>query len=176
MKTRKYIESKIHILVLLLLFLCSCKQREKIIEEHIQIQPKSVEMPIAKSLYKDLNGNTILLKNYIGKKILVNYWATWCRPCLEEMSSLERAHSLLAKENFVLLLVSGESTKTIKDFKSKTNFNFDYLKYTGDFSELNIYALPTTHIYNEKGEKITEIVGAYEWDSPEILNKLKNIK
>ncbi|WP_276165714.1 TlpA family protein disulfide reductase [Zobellia alginiliquefaciens] len=125
--------------------------------------------------YSDLEGNTIALSSFKGKRILLNFWATWCRPCIEEMPSLLKAKRILENEGYVILLASDESLKEIKGFKESESFEFNYIRYNGAFSQLNIHALPTTFIYNESGKKVEKIVGATDWDSPEMIKKLKEI-
>ncbi len=126
-------------------------------------------------LYEDLDGNAVSLSDFKGKRILLNFWATWCKPCVQEMPSLMKAKSILEKEGFVILLASDESLKTIRKFKQSVPHIFKYLRYKGGLAQLNVYALPTTFIYNEAGEKVHEIIGATAWDSPEIIKKLKAI-
>ena len=60
------------------------------------------------SIYVDLNNNEVDLSSFRGKKILINYWATWCGPCIQEMPSLLKAQELLKDENYIFLLVSDE--------------------------------------------------------------------
>ena len=135
--------------------------------------PKEAK-PLQKGLV-DLSGKSISLSDYKGKKILVNYWATWCGPCKAEMPALLRAQEILVEHNYVFLFPSDESIEKITGFKNKTNYNFNFLKLNGSVSQLGIYALPTTFIYNEKGEKVKEIVGSVVWDSKEMIDLLKNI-
>jgi len=123
----------------------------------------------------DLNGKEIKLSDYKGKKILVNYWATWCGPCKAEMPALLRAQTILKESNYIFLLPSDESMEKIIAFKDKTNYDFNFLKLKGSLSQLGIYALPTTYIYNEKGEKVKEIVGSVIWDSKEMIQTLKDL-
>jgi len=163
-------------IIILLSCLCSCKNSEKNTVESHAATVNSSEFQAAKTPYLDLDGNTVFLSDYKGKKILLNFWATWCRPCVEEMPYLERSKPFLEKENYVMLLATDQTIKEIKPFIAKTNYRLNFLSYTGTFSQLNIYALPTTFIYNEQGEKVDEIIGASDWDSPEMIHKLKNIK
>ncbi len=125
--------------------------------------------------FVDLNGVEVQLSDFKGKKLLVNYWATWCGPCKKEMPALLNAQELLKESNYVFLLISDESIDKISKFKTKTNYNFNFLKLKGSIEMLGIYSLPTTYIYNEKGKKIKEIVGSVIWDSNEMINTLKNI-
>lgn len=137
---------------------------------------KKVETLESISNIEDLNGETVDMSKYKGKKVLVNFWATWCAPCKKEMPDLLEAQKTLTKDNYVFLLISDESQAQILEFKKKTNYDFTFLKSTKPINSLGIYALPTTFVYTEKGEKAEEIIGAVQWSSEKMINKLKNIK
>ena len=169
-------KSKIYWLVLVLLVFAACKEpkeKSKNIQEVVKVESKN---KTATSLYEDLDGNPIALSDFKGKRVLLNFWATWSRPCIEEMPSLSKAKEVLEKENYVFLLATDQPIKTIKSFKEKKNFDFNYVKLNGAFAQLGIKALPVTFIYNENGDKVDQISGAVEWDSQEIINRLKNIE
>ena len=125
--------------------------------------------------YVDLKGTEVLLSNYKGKKLLVNYWATWCAPCIKEMPDLLKLQEILRKENYIFLLVSDQSIDEITKFKKLKKYDFNFLKLEGSLDALGIYALPTTFIYNENGVKIKKIVGSVKWDSKEMIKTLKDI-
>ena len=127
------------------------------------------------SIYIDLNNNEVYLSSFRGKKILINYWATWCGSCIQEMPSLLKAQELLKDENYIFLLVSDESIKKISRFKNRKKFNFTYLKSSVSLGSMGIYSLPTTYIFNEKGEKVKKIVGAVDWNSNRMIKKLKSL-
>ena len=127
------------------------------------------------SIYVDLDNNEVDLSSFRGKKILINYWATWCGPCIQEMPSLLKAQELLKDENYIFLLVSDESIKKISKFKNRKKFNFTYLKSSVSLGSMGIYSLPTTYIFNEKGEKVKKIVGAVDWNSNRMIKKLKSL-
>ena len=130
----------------------------------------------AKSSFEDLDGNPVELSDFKGKKVFLNYWATWCRPCIEEMPAMLRAQEVLTNENYVFLLASDQSIEKIKDFKEKKKFDFNFLKFNGSLADLKINALPATFFYNESGKFVNRIDGATEWDSPIVIEKLKAIK
>jgi len=73
-------------------------------------------------------------------------------------------------------LASDESLTKIQDFISKKKFELNFIKFNGSLAQQNIQALPTTFIYNTKGEKVEDILGAVEWDSKEMIKKLKNVE
>lgn len=164
---------------LLLTLLCasvlSCKNDQNNAAE--SNSPESVQVVSkAKSSFEDLDGNPIELSDFKGKRVLLNYWATWCRPCIEEMPAMLRAQEVLANENYVFLLASDQSIDKIKAFKDKKKFDFTFLKFNGSLTDKNINALPATFIYNESGKFMNRVDGATEWDSPKILDMLKAIK
>ncbi|MCK5441812.1 MAG: TlpA family protein disulfide reductase [Maribacter sp.] len=169
-------KSKLYTLAVILIFSLSCKDSGKEITKEQVNGVGIAKTEKATSLYVDLEGNPIALSDYKGKRILLNFWATWCRPCIEEMPALLKAQSRLEKEGYVFLLASDQSTETIKKFKAKKNFDFNFIKFTGSLAQLKIQALPTTFIYNEKGEKVDEITGGVEWDSQEIIGRLLKVE
>ena len=126
-----------------------------------------------KTTFVDLNDNKVNLRAYKGKKIIINYWATWCGPCIKEMPGLKRAEEILKNHNYTFLLVSDETISKISKFKNYKNFDFNFLKSVESNEILGIYSLPTSYIFDENGKKIETIVGTITWDSEQIINKLK---
>lgn len=128
------------------------------------------------SMYFDLDGNDVKISDYKGKRVLINFWATWCTPCLIEMPSMENAQEALKDENYVFLFATTDHIDKIKNFEKNNSYNFKFLKYNGTLDKLNIYALPATFIYNSKGEMVKRIDGVTEWDAEEMLAQLRNIQ
>lgn len=124
----------------------------------------------------DLSGEKVFLKDYKEKRILLNFWATWCGPCKNEMPDLLRAQEILAKENYVFLFVSDESIAKINEFKQQSKYKFNYFVSNTSMSSLGVYSLPTTYIYNEKGEMVDKVIGVVKWDSDKMISKLKAVK
>ena len=161
------------LLAMMLVSMNGCKETyKKSVAVETSNEP-AVKAIVSANGYEDLEGNPVALSDFKGKRILLNFWATWCRPCIEEMPSLLKAQEILQKENYVFLLATDQSVKIINSFKVKKGFEFTYLRYTGTFADLGIHALPKTFIYNKNGDKVDEISGAIAWDSPEIIEKLK---
>ena len=126
-----------------------------------------------KTTFVDLNDNKVDLTTFKGKKIIINYWATWCGPCIKEMPGLKRAEEILENHNYTFLLVSDETISKISTFKNNKKFDFNFLKSVESNEFLGIYSLPTSYIFDENGKKIKTIVGTITWDSEQIINKLK---
>jgi thiol-disulfide isomerase/thioredoxin len=140
--------------------------------------PKEKERTTEKStsLYTDLDGNAVSLADFKGKRILLNFWATWCTPCLKEMPSLAKAQEILKDENYVFLFPTTDKLQKVTQFQKNSKHPFRFLLVTTSLDKLQIYALPATFIYDTNGKMAKRIDGATEWDSEEILNQLRAIK
>jgi len=128
-----------------------------------------------KSSFVDLEENNLNLSEFNNGKVVVSYWATWCAPCIKEMPSIKRAEEILKDYGYTFFLVSDETISKISNFKNEMNFDLKFLKSNKSFESLGVYAMPTSYIFNENGEIIETIVGVVEWDSEEIINKLKRL-
>lgn len=112
---------------------------------------------------KDLNGQSINLQNYKGKTIFLNFWATWCKPCIEEMPSIEKVQNILRNDEVIFFLASSESPEEIKAFRAEHNYLLNYAVLENP-EELGIQALPTTFIFSRKGHLIFSEQGVRKWD------------
>lgn len=137
---------------------------------------KSQQLMLHDIRLSDLNGKPVDVSQYEGKTVLVNFWATWCKPCLQEMPSLASAQGQLKDKPIVFLFASSETLEQITRFKNKQKFEFNYL-HLGNMEELNIQALPTTFIFNNTVELEFSEVGFRDWTSAEsqqIIAKVLN--
>lgn len=116
----------------------------------------------------DLAGNDVDLTTYSNKRVFVNFWATWCKPCIQEMPTIAAAMEGVKEENIVFLFASNESLDLIENFKSKRGFDFHYVQ-AQNLEGLNIQALPTTFIYNTEGKLVFSEAGYRDWSTPENL-------
>lgn len=126
-------------------------------------QPSDGKKTIASVELTDLNGQPVKLEQLKGKTIFLNFWATWCKPCIREMPSIERARQLLEKNGVVFLLASNENPDQIREFKQQYPFNLNYVRLI-NLEELGIDGLPTTYIYDPKGENVFAETGFRKWD------------
>ena len=126
-----------------------------------------------KTSFVDLYQKDIDLSVFKEGKVIISYWATWCGPCIKEMPSIKRAEKILEDYGYTFLLVSDETITKISKFKNERNFDFNFLKSSKSFETLGVYSMPTSYIFDEKGNIIETIVGAIEWDSEEMITKLK---
>lgn len=155
---------------LILIFLVSCSSGTK--DQSVS----ESEIELNKVKLKELNDQVIDISQFKGKTIFINFWASWCKPCLQEMPSIERAQAQLKNENIVFLLASNEDPAEIEQFIKKHNYTFKYTLIE-NLEELNIVALPTTFIFNTEGKLKFSESGSRNWDdisSIELITKIMN--
>ncbi|MBL6655446.1 MAG: TlpA family protein disulfide reductase [Flavobacteriaceae bacterium] len=164
-KNKKVRRTTILILFSFLLFACNSNITNNNISDLESLQ--------LKSSFFDLEENNLDLSEFNNGKVVVSYWATWCAPCIKEMPSMKRAEEILEDYGYTFLLVSDETIDKISNFKNEMNFDLNFLKSNKSFESLGVYAMPTSYIFNENGKIVETFVGVIEWDSEEIINKLK---
>jgi len=121
----------------------------------------------------NLNGEKENLNKYIGKPLVVNLWATWCAPCIEEFPYFEEVKQEMGSDvNFVM--ISDETQKKIMNFSNSKHFSFTYLRSDKKLSEYGINARPTTYFYNAQGELVTKHTSGL--DSKSLKNFIEKIK
>ncbi len=96
----------------------------------------------------ELNGDKITMDDYRGKTVFVNFWATWCGPCIKEMPSIDEAHTALNDQDVVFLVASNEEVEVIEAFRKNRSFKLHYVRVLNP-EQLKIPALPTTYIFTK---------------------------
>jgi thiol-disulfide isomerase/thioredoxin len=132
------------------------------------------QISIAKIKLMDLNDQPVDLTKYKDKTIFLNFWATWCKPCREEMPSIQSAMAILKSENIEFFFASDESKGEIEEFKRTNKFNFNYVR-TGSLADLNIMGLPTTFIFDADGKLVFSEIGYRKWDDKANIELIQNI-
>ncbi len=158
------------IIVALLIWITGCNEG---MQDTPRLSAKSAR-EIDKIELTDLKGQPLEFNQYQGKTIFINFWATWCKPCIQEMPSIAGAQNILLKENIIFLLASGESVQQIEEFSSTNKFKFNYVKIENS-EEMNVQALPTTFIYNKKGNLVFSETGARKWDEKKNIDMIIKI-
>ena len=102
---------KIIISLALLLFLFACSETEErpLQAGRISIADIQIEATDDESTFQDLVGRPLEISNFSGRKLIINYWATWCAPCIREIPALSRAAEILGPEGYIFVLASDES-------------------------------------------------------------------
>jgi thiol-disulfide isomerase/thioredoxin len=103
---------------------------------------------------QDLNGKEIALKALANKPMVLNFWGTWCGPCLQEIPGFEKAGKQFG-DKVNIVLISDESPEKIAAFRQKNNYQLLYVHSSKPFTDLGIEAVPVTYFYNAAGELVT---------------------
>jgi peroxiredoxin len=112
---------------------------------------------------KDLNGKDVSLSDFKGKKVLLNFWASWCRPCLSEMPDIQKLYNETKDSDLVILAVNlGEDKVTVKSFTDINKYNFTVLLDLEESAgrQYNIAAIPTTFFIDKEGNIVSTVKGA----------------
>lgn len=130
-----------------------------------------------------MDGTTAKLSDYKGKPVLINFWATWCGYCVEEMPAFEMLKDKYGDDITILALnVGGDTEEDIKEFAKDNGYTFDFAIISNDEADkYNVQSIPATFIIDDEGKISYVMTGAYDADtmfkeyySPEIeklLNK-----
>lgn len=121
------------------------------------------------------DGKTYRLSDYRGKVVVLNFWATWCPPCRQEMPALERAWKKVKGKGVVFLAVSvGDDEDQIFQFLGEYPVTFPILMdEKGEVvKRYPVIGLPTTYIINPHGQVTHRAVGTREWDHAKLLDQL----
>jgi len=123
---------------------------------------------------KDMEGKILTVDDLDGKMAFINFWATWCKPCLQEMPSIESVKAILENEGYVIIAVSNEDKDRIQGFIDQNDYSFEFAQFALGLESLNIYSLPASYIVDAKGELLFEHMGAREWDNEENLKLFRS--
>ena len=128
--------------------------------------------------FLDTDDKPLLFSNYRGKAILVNFWATWCAPCVKEMPSLDRLQAAMGKDKFVVIPLSldGPSRPKVAPFyedQKLTNLGIYFDKGRRIMQSLDVSILPTSILVDRSGREIGRLEGEADWDRPEAIALMK---
>ena len=146
-------------------------------------EPLAVGKPAPDFALADLNDKSYRLSDFRGKVVFLNFWATWCKPCREEMPSMEILNKNFEKDGLVILAVSIDRVTTTKDispFVKGMNLTFPVLvdswgKTDKPYKRMGV---PETFIIDQQGIIQEIVIGPRDWtrlDSLQILTKLLNV-
>ena len=127
---------------------------------------------------KDLNGQLVNMEDYRGKVIFLNFWATWCMPCVAELPSIEKLYKEFKDENIAFLLISNEEFEKVISYHKKKEYEVPFHIMDQEGHIPNIYfspSIPTTFIISKEGKVVKSTRGAEDWDDDEFIEALKEM-
>ena len=130
-------------------------------------------------VFKDENQKNINLANYKGKLLILNFWATWCVPCREEMPSLDLLQSDLRLNNlkiFPINIGQEDLLKSVNFFKELSIKNLDiyYDPAVTLAKKFSLRGLPTTILIDREGKEFARIIGSIDFSNKEFINWLSS--
>ena len=128
--------------------------------------------------FSDLENNIFTLQNFKGKNLFINYWATWCNPCLAEMPYMaELYENYKDEEDIIFLYLSREKLETIKNYipKDESLQQLPIYKIITDDEFFATSGIPTTFIINSDGEVIVKDLGSAFWNDESVFKFIDNL-
>tara|TARA_R110002049_G_scaffold253508_2_gene428866 strand:+ start:5631 stop:6191 length:561 start_codon:yes stop_codon:yes gene_type:complete len=124
---------------------------------------------------KDINGSLFNFEETKGNVVLVNFWATWCPPCIAEMPSMQLLYNDY-KNKIEFVFVSSESSKVISGFLNKNEYSFPVYNPLTKYPEpFNIKSIPRTFLIDKKGNIVIDKKGAANWNSDSVRNTIDSL-
>ncbi|MCC6287279.1 MAG: TlpA family protein disulfide reductase [Chitinophagaceae bacterium] len=123
---------------------------------------------------KDINGNSLNLTDFKGKKVFVNMWATWCPPCRAEMPSIQQLYEKTKDKNvqFVMIALDEDFNKSISYMQSSALLLPAFHPADALPALLDVQGIPATFIFDESGSLIKKIEGGENYNTPEYAKLL----
>jgi len=130
-------------------------------------------------VFKDENQKNINLANYKGKLLILNFWATWCVPCREEMPTLDLLQSDFRLNNlkiFPINIGQEDLLKSVNFFKELSIKNLDiyYDPAVTLAKKFSLRGLPTTILIDKEGKEFARIIGSIDFSNKEFINWLSS--
>lgn len=127
-------------------------------------------------------GQKVTLAQYRGKLVFLNFWATWCEPCKEEMPSMERLYQKMQGRPFEILAVSldNQPESAVPAFFEKTKIKVSFPVLQGDGQGIakkkyQTTGVPESFIIGADGKVVKHVIGSYEWDSEQIIEYFETL-
>ena len=169
---KKWIVNGIFILAVLVLVFTPVGFRikvfaSKLLSTSAAMVKEGMQVPLDSYQWKltDLENRPFDFEAQRGKVILVNFWATWCPPCVAEMPSMQKLYDDYG-EKVTFMFVTSDDRQKVENFLKRKNLNLPVYYPDSETPEtLKSKLLPTTYIINSKGEIVVAETGAADWNS-----------
>ncbi|WP_321531983.1 TlpA disulfide reductase family protein [uncultured Desulfuromonas sp.] len=165
-----------HVLLwLTVMFLCACSSETGQSQKDVNKQPAlAPDFELG-----SLQGQTVRLSELRGKVVVLNFWATWCPPCREEVPSMQQLHDMMSGTEFVMLAVNIEQDgrKTVPVFLQKNPVDFTILfDESGQVRKsYGVAKYPETFIIDPQGRIVEKVIGGINWSQPRVVEFMRHL-
>ncbi|TDO94843.1 peroxiredoxin [Halanaerobium saccharolyticum] len=124
---------------------------------------------------KNMNDQEVSLSDYRGKKVFLNFWASWCPPCRKEMPDMQKLHEEYGDEVVILAVNVGESKSAAANFMMENGLEFSVLLDTDKSTAQNylVRGIPTSYFLDQNGVIQEKVVGAISYQRMLELNRIE---
>jgi peroxiredoxin len=125
-----------------------------------------------------LGGGTVRLADLRGRPVLVNFWATWCKPCEDEMPAMERLYQALRADGFELLAVSVDvGDEEVAAFRDRLALTFSILRDPDrrEATRWQSLRFPESWLVDPEGRIAARFIGPRDWDAPEYAERIRSL-
>lgn len=144
------------------------------------VVPPKVSQPAPDFVAKNLKGQDVKLSDFKGKVVLLNFWATWCGACIEEMASMQKLYSALREDGVEVVAVSIDrwNEDRIQEYVQSKNLTFPVLLDQDQKvrKQYHVMGLPTSYVIDGEGKIRGYASGARSWDSPDSQDMFLSLK
>ena len=126
----------------------------------------------------DLDGQPVTLDAYRGKVVLINFWASWCTPCVQEMPAIVGLHAAMQDAPFQVIAINvGETARRARTAATRLGLEFPVLldRDSEVFRRWGAEVLPTSYIVDAHGVARFVAFGPLDWDSPDIIASVRSL-
>ena len=156
-------------MLILLFFVAGCEK----IAGSIKVKRMEIGKPAPDFVLQDASGKTWQLSSLKGKVVFLNFWATWCKPCRDEMPSMEALNQAMAERPFQMLaVVFNDDLQLADSFARRLGASFPVLANPGPelAQAYMITGVPETFLIDADGILRHKFLGPYDWESQEMRN------
>ncbi|MDJ0865131.1 MAG: TlpA disulfide reductase family protein [Myxococcota bacterium] len=124
------------------------------------------------------DGSALSLDELAGEVVLINFWATWCKPCLDEMPAMERLYRSLADRDFALVAISvDEGPDEVREFRDRLDLSFPILLDPGkDVAQAyQSFRFPESYLVGRDGRILSRYIGPRDWDAAVYRERIEQV-
>lgn len=169
MKIERILQLSIGVLLCLFAYVIFAAIHEKV----VQVGDSAPDFSITAD-----NGSSVSLHNFGGKVLVLNFWATWCPPCIDELPSLNQFQKDFANSGVVVLGVSvDKDPKAYKRFLDRVNVSFLTARDPDNKlnAEYGTFKFPESYIINSDGKVVMKIINETNWTDDKMVNYIKSL-